>query len=420
MPASLRIAIVSDFEITGGAAIATSRLARGLTERGHRVLRCVANPEPTGARSWSRAVVPSVSPRFPALELASRRLPVVASLECKRRVRGAGRSLLAILERFRPDVVNLHNLHGASSWDPSLASLCARRWPTVWTLHDMWSFTGRCAYACDCERYLAGCDADCPTAHEYPSLPSRRIAPAYRERRRVLASAPGLVAVAPSRWLASCARNGLWQKHRVEVIPNGLPVDAFAQTSPQEARARLGLPPEEPVFVLVCQSCEDRRKGLDLFLSALSHCPLPRVHVLVAGRGSPPRDLPPAVVWHALGTVARLERLAEVYSAGDCYVHPARADNFPNVVLEALASGTPVAAFRVGGLPDAVRPGNTGWLVEPFDVVALGATLARAFHEGVDLRTRCRQVAAEEYALDVQAARYEALFRELLSPVRVG
>jgi len=120
----------------------------------------------------------------------------------------------------------------------------------------------------------------------------------------------------------------------------------------------------------------------------------------------------------ALGHVDE-ERVVLAYNAADVLVHPALADNLPNVVLEAMACGTPCVGFPVGGMPEMVRVGRTGWLAGDVTAQALAEALDEALtaiERGVDLHSSCRAVAEAEYAASIQAQRYLRLF-ESLSPI---
>ena len=112
----------------------------------------------------------------------------------------------------------------------------------------------------------------------------------------------------------------------------------------------------------------------------------------------------------AFSTTSDEKRLA--YSAADALLHPAPVDNFPNVVLEAMACGTPTIALPVGGLPEMVRPGVSGWLADQATPAALGDAVDRALL-GDRLRESCRDLAKREYSLDLQGQRYVQLFAEL-------
>lgn len=142
--------------------------------------------------------------------------------------------------------------------------------------------------------------------------------------------------------------------------------------------------------------------------SEITHRPLT---LLTMGTGAVPVS-DSAIRVHSLGLVADDRIKALAYSAADALLHPAPVDNFPNTVLEAMANGTPTIAMPVGGLPELVRPGVTGWLAERATSEGLGEavdTALRAIEFGLDLRESCRAVAAAEYSLRLQGERYRAL-----------
>jgi glycosyltransferase involved in cell wall biosynthesis len=119
----------------------------------------------------------------------------------------------------------------------------------------------------------------------------------------------------------------------------------------------------------------------------------------------------------SLGYVSHERMKVLAYSAADLFVHPAPVDNLPNVVMEAIACGTPVVGFPIGGVPDMVRPGVTGWLANQVSHTALATALNRALddlHNGIDLRASCRETAVSEYGGDVQASQYSEVFATLL------
>ncbi|MCS4156041.1 glycosyltransferase involved in cell wall biosynthesis [Salinibacter ruber] len=109
--------------------------------------------------------------------------------------------------------------------------------------------------------------------------------------------------------------------------------------------------------------------------------------------------------------------LSLIYSTADVFVIPSRQDNLPNTVLESMACGTPVVGFDVGGIPDMVRPGETGWLAEAEDSRALGEAIDAALADDVKrerMEKRCREVIEAEYALEVQANNYRKLYNEMI------
>lgn len=420
----MHIVLVSDHETHGGAAVAASRLATELA-REHRITRLVRFPEPSSTgRGHPWRTIPLGEPdRWTtwAGKVGRRFFP--ERFPYPHTPAFLHRRLAALLRRLRPDVINLHNLHAGTpwGWDPSLVGVCADAAPVVWTLHDMWSFTGRCAYAYDCVRFRCGCDASCPTAEEAPALAPERIAPAWWLRQELFRTCSHLVAVTPSRWLAEVARSGLWRNHRVETIPYGLPLDNFRPLPRTEARRALGLPEAGPVVLLAACDLTERRKGGHLLPEVWEQLRGLSATFLQLGRGT----IASPLAEHrtvSLGWVEDDAVKVLVYNAADVLLHPAPVDNYPNVLLEALACGTPAVGFAVGGIPEIVQPGRTGWLAERVEAASLAGTLRRALADiayGNDLRASARAAAVAQWAAALQAERYAGLFLEAGKPKRM-
>jgi glycosyltransferase involved in cell wall biosynthesis len=119
---------------------------------------------------------------------------------------------------------------------------------------------------------------------------------------------------------------------------------------------------------------------------------------------------------HHLGYVDHERTKVLAYCAADIYVHPALADNFPNTVMEAIACGTPVVGFPVGGVPEMVRPGVSGWLADNVSSAALAETLSIALNDihHDDMRSSCRELAEVKYDAQLQAQRYSSLYETLV------
>ena len=94
-------------------------------------------------------------------------------------------------------------------------------------------------------------------------------------------------------------------------------------------------------------------------------------------------------------------------------MHPAPVDNFPNVLLEAFSCGTPAVGLPVGGIPEMIRPGVSGWLAVGVSPEALGHAIDVALDDRADLRNACRALAETEFPLGLQAVHYRRLFAEL-------
>jgi glycosyltransferase involved in cell wall biosynthesis len=284
----------------------------------------------------------------------------------------------------------------------------------------MWPLTGGCAYAYECEKFMIGCPSPCPREAEYQRLMDEPTDREWLARERFFASPARRIAlVAPSRWMAGCARRRFGERLRVEVVPNGLDTDVFRPIGDRAvARQALGLPLETGIALAGVDYLPDPRKGMDRLEAAWPRVRAAlgeRCRLVVFGAAGGGRSLP--ADWLTVGRV-RDERLLNLfYNAADVYVLPSLADNLPNTLVESVAAGTPCVAFDVGGCGEVVRPGRTGYLAANLTSESLAEALLAALQATPEERRRvsasCREVALGEYRLDLQARRYLALFGEL-------
>jgi glycosyltransferase involved in cell wall biosynthesis len=221
--------------------------------------------------------------------------------------------------------------------------------------------------------------------------------------------------------LADCARaSALFGARRIEVIPYGLDLDRFKPIDQETAREKLSLPRGTPLIVYGgVASTADRRKGFRQLVAAL-HClngnaTVRGAHVVVFG--SPETDVGNDVGFplRYRGTLHDDVTLALTYSAADVFVAPSLEDNLPNTVIEAMACGTPCVTFGIGGMPDLVEHGRTGYLAQADSHEDLAKGIAWVLEDpvrGRTLRANSRRKAEREFSLELQALRYKKLYAE--------
>jgi glycosyltransferase involved in cell wall biosynthesis len=222
---------------------------------------------------------------------------------------------------------------------------------------------------------------------------------------------------------------------RVTVVPNAVDLDAVASAaSPDQARAlraRAAVGPDAVLMVAVGRL--EANKGFQVLLEALGRLgpatPARRPWTLVLlGEGSERNRLERLVDASALRTrVLMPGRVSDAelhawYEAADLFVHPSLYEGSSIVTLEAMAHGLPVVATRAGGLPDKVRPGLNGWLVEPGDGAGLAASLEVALDRQAPLRQmglESRGIVEREFGWFAVIDRLLAVYDEMLRG-RVG
>jgi len=411
---------LSTSDVGGGAARAAHRLHKGLRHAGISSRMLVKNKlgeddaveeyaPPSGLwtrlkRRWRREKIQRAFRRY----RSTRPEGLEPFSDDRSRYRGR------VLEQCPPTAVL--NLHWVAEFVDVTAFFENTTTPVVWTLHDMNPFTGGCHYNVDCRRYRNSCGR-CP---QLGSSEENDLSHAvWTRKRRVYDEAirnQRLQIVTPSEWLARGAeKSSLFSEAEVQVIPYGIDQKTFRPRETQGLRASLDIPADHRVILFVAHSTENHRKGFDLLAGAIESLTVERVTLLSIGATTP--ELNAACPHLHLGMLESDVLLSVLYSFADLFVIPSRQDNLPNTVLESMACGTPVVGFNVGGIPDMVRSGETGWLAEVGSVRALRQALDTALRDDEARRRmgkRCREVVEEEYALEVQARRYRDLYRQMV------
>ena len=290
--------------------------------------------------------------------------------------RCATKRLIKQIEEIKPEVIQLHNIHGYYINIPVLFEFLERsRIPVVWTLHDCWAFTGYCTYfTLDCcDRWKKGC-SHCPQRKQYSWFFDR--SRMLYERKKQLFSGLNLTIITPSQWLADLVKQSFLKEYPVKVIHNGIDLSVFRPT-PSDFRERYHIPEDKFVLLGVAFGW-GKRKGLDVFVELSRRLDPEKYQIVLVGTDDAvDKNLPENIL--SIHRTQNQQELAEVYTAADLFVNPTREDNYPTVNMEAIACGTPVVTFDTGGSPESVDEG-TGVVVDCDDVDALEQKIIRISH----------------------------------------
>lgn len=206
--------------------------------------------------------------------------------------------------------------------------------------------------------------------------------------------------------------------HRVTRIYNGIDVDAFEPRDPRRevARRALGIDPEAPVVACVGNLYPVKGHIHLVRAVALLRSRIPQIQLLVAGRG----DLlePLSNECGALGVDAHVrflgfqEDVRHLLAAADVFTLPSLSEGLPLSALEAMAMERPVVATRVGGIPEVVEDGVSGFLVPPEDPDSLAGALADLLQDA-DRRRAMGRAGRARVEGEFSVARMLAGYREL-------
>lgn len=326
-------------------------------------------------------------------------------------------SVVDRLRSLNPDVVHLH---WACNGFLQIESLAKFNKPIVWTLHDMWAFTGGCHYTQGCDGYTKSCGS-CPQlgstlAKDLSHNVWRRKSKAWRTLQ--------LTVVAPSRWMAQCASaSSLFGQSQIEVIANGIDSERYRPIEKAVAREALNLPKDKRLVLFGAGSTTgDQRKGFHHLLAALQRLKLSewqdRLELVVFGESAGKDALPIPYTTHYLGRLSDDISIVLAYASADAFLAPSVQDNLPNTVVESLMCGTPCVAFKIGGMVDMIDHQHNGYLAEPFDINDLSQGIAWILDNSLrstKLFQQARAQALNKFDIFNQAEKYRLAYEKLSS-----
>lgn len=328
-----------------------------------------------------------------------------------------GTDITAQPEIEQADLLHLHWVNQGFQSVKNLIALTRMGKPVVWTLHDMWSFTGGCHYAGDCDHFTHHCGHCWMLKNPEAKDISYR---GWKRKMHLFSDPSQIVFVTCSNWLADVAKtSSLLQGYRIQAIPNPIDADIFSPKDNAANRDKWKLPAGKKIILFGAANIMDRRKGIIYLVEALE---LLRdsfgdeVEIVIFGKNKAfDMSLLPFKV-HEMDIIAAEENLAELYSLADVFVTPAIEDNLPNTVMEALACGTPVVAFNTGGIPDMIDHLQNGYLAEYKSAVDFAAGISFVLNgTNPGLAENARNKVLQNFSNEVVAGKYLELYRSLLN-----
>ncbi|WP_080505167.1 glycosyltransferase family 4 protein [Halorubrum aethiopicum] len=406
----MRVLHLSTSDTNGGAARAAYRLHRGLRSNGVDSRMLVQNKDSDddhvyGPDGIIGNVKSKIRPRIDKLPLKRYpdRDPEIFSPawtpECRSKQ----------ISKYDPDIVHLHWVSGGFIRPKTIAQIDV---PVVWTLHDMWPFTGGCHYAKSCTKYQIECGS-CP--HLGGDRPND-LANSVWERKRDAWGGSDLSVVSPSQWLAEQAQeSSLLGEMRIEVIPNCLNINLFCPQDRTEGVQHFDLE-DDKHYILFGAAYETSRKGGDLLLEALEQLSHRSDIVALTFGNTGSHDLTFPVSVRHMGWLSE-EELRLIYSTADVTVTPSTQEAFGQTASESMASGTPVVAFDATGPQDIIDHKETGYLATPYDPKDLAKGIKWVITDqsrNKQLGRQARETAEQRFAIERVTDQHRELYLDIL------
>lgn len=273
--------------------------------------------------------------------------------------------LLNYLDKEKPDIVHLHNLHANYvNLNMLLKYLAKKNIAVVITLHDCWFFTGKCFHfvSCGCEKWKTGC-GKCPqNKKNVKSLFFDRTSSVFEDKKKYFQAIPNLTVVGCSDWIKGLAEQSpIFQGKYITRIYNGVDTSIFYPR--QQTIFRRVNQLDDKFVILGMANKWMKSENAELVRKLFDNLKEDEQIVIVGCSEQQKIELKKYQRVSAVGFIKDRDILADIYSASDVFVNMTYEDTLPTVNMEAICCGTPVITFNSCGSLELVHEGVTGYVI---------------------------------------------------------
>lgn len=319
-------------------------------------------------------------------------------------------------ELMNADIIHIHWIN-EGVWSHNFAiQLKKLNKPIVWTMHDMWAFTGGCHYTGNCTKYYDRCGS-CPALK---SNNKKDISYKESKWKKSWVKGVNIRFVGCSKWIAdefNKSKIGKFSKKKALCIPNPVETDKFYGMDKKVCRQILKTYTDKKIILFGAMSAvRDKRKGFEYLVRAMKKLS-PRQYTLgIFGSNVEDYD----IIKEKLndfdvinfGIVKDDLHLAMIYNIADVFTAPSLQENLANTVMESLSCGTPVVAFNIGGMPDMIKHQQNGYLARVFDE----SDLAAGIESICESRLNSQEISDDtknRFSVDKLAEKYIKVYKNL-------
>lgn len=327
----------------------------------------------------------------------------------------ATKKLLAYLDKEKPDIVHLHNLHANYvNLNMLLKYLAKKSIAVVITLHDCWFFTGKCFHfvGCGCEKWRTGCGTCPQNKEDVKSFFFDRTHSVFGDKKKYFQAIPNLTVVGCSDWIKGLAEQSpIFQGKYITRIYNGVDTSIFYPRQQTTFRNENQL---DGKFVILGMANKwMKSKNIELVKKLFDNLKEDDQVVIVGCSEQQKIELEKYQCVTAVGFIKDRDILADIYSASDVFVNMTYEDTLPTVNMEAICCGTPVITFNSCGSPELVNEGVTGYVISQGSEPELLNALYKVKNRLID-RKQCGNEGKHRFDKNLQYKEYLALYSYVL------
>ena len=317
------------------------------------------------------------------------------------------------INEMNPDIVHLHWICNEMIKIEDLVKIKA---PIVWSLHDMWAFTGGCHYDEECDRYLESCGKCKVLGSRVENDLSKSI---FLKKQKTFSKMNNMTIVGLSQWLSDCAKKSILLKNKKHLaLPNCIDINVFKPFDQAKSRELWSLPKDKKLVLFGAMGAtSDPRKGFRELIEALKKMTCKDLELVVFGSSQPENTPNFGFKTHYLGSLADDVSLVTLYSAVDVMVVPSLQEAFGQTASESMSCETPVVAFGATGLLDIVDHQKNGYLAKPYEIddLAYGIKWVLENKSYDELCQNARKKIVREFDSVLVAKKYIKLYKDTLN-----
>lgn len=403
----MKILHVSHSDLKGGAAIAAYRIHTSLLDKG----------------SQSKLIVNFKYSKDNAVELAINKFEYIFLRTKQILSKIAIKALITknpilhsisffpsrLLNKINESDADIVHLHWVQHEMLSIIDISKIKKPIVWTLHDMWPFCGAEHISMD-DRWKVGYKSVNRPKFEKGVDINRWV---WLKKKKYWINPFNLIAPSMSH-AEYIKKSALMHNWPLSIIPNPIDTDFWKPLNKEIVRKRLKIPLDIPslLFTSMTYGKNSYNKGVDLFLNLLKMIPSnTNLQIIVIGKSSErlknKLNFPVYFFDYSKKTILR-----DLYNAADITLVPSRKESFGQIASESNACGTPVLAFKIGGLKDIVKHKKTGYLAKPFEIKDLVMGLNWILSKKL-MKKNIREGIVKKFSKNIIAKKYLKIYKTI-------